>query len=84
MCVYTGYINCMKWRKRLYTRIRRTQIQGENFLMVQWLRLHASTAGGMGLIPDQGTKMPHVRDLDWGGEKKPACQVHGCAMNYSY
>ena len=32
--------------------------------MVQWLRLHASTAGGMGLIPGQGTKMPHVRDLD--------------------
>ena len=25
--------------------------------MVQWLRLHASTAGGMGLIPGRGTKV---------------------------
>ena len=24
--------------------------------MVQWLRLHASNAGGPGLIPDQGTR----------------------------
>ena len=27
-------------------------------LVVQWLRLHISTAGGMGLIPDWGTKIP--------------------------
>ena len=27
--------------------------------MVQWLRLFASNAGGTGLIPDQGTKIPH-------------------------
>ena len=27
--------------------------------MVQWLRLHASTAGGMD-FPDQGTKILHV------------------------
>ena len=26
-------------------------------LAVQWLRLHASIAGGMGLIPDGGTKI---------------------------
>lgn len=26
---------------------------------VQWLRLPASTAGTMDLIPDQGTKIPH-------------------------
>ena len=25
--------------------------------MVQWLGLHASTAGGMGVIPGQGTKI---------------------------
>ena len=25
------------------------------FLMVQWLRLHASSAGGMGLIPGRGS-----------------------------
>ena len=28
-------------------------------LMVQWLRLHASIAGGMGLSPGQRTKTPH-------------------------
>ena len=26
-------------------------------LAVQWLRLHASTAGGMGSIPGRGTKI---------------------------
>ena len=26
--------------------------------MAQWFRLHASTAGGMSLIPGQGTKDP--------------------------
>ena len=26
-------------------------------LVVQWLRLHVSTAGGMGLIPGQGPKI---------------------------
>ena len=29
-------------------------------LVVQWLRLHTSNAGGMGLIPGGGTKIPHV------------------------
>ena len=29
-------------------------------LVVQWLRFHASNAGGMGLIPDWGTKIPHA------------------------
>ena len=26
----------------------------------QWLRLRASTAWGVGLIPGQGTKIPHI------------------------
>ena len=26
----------------------------------QWLRLHASTVGGVGLIPGEGTKIPHA------------------------
>ena len=30
-----------------------------NSLAGQWLRLHTSTAGGTGLIPGQGTKVPH-------------------------
>ena len=29
-------------------------------LMVQWLRLQAANAAGMGLIPGQGTKIPHA------------------------
>ena len=29
-------------------------------LEVQWLRLHASTAGGAGSIPGQGTKITHA------------------------
>ena len=32
--------------------------------MVQWLRFCASTAGGTGLIPGQGTKIPHVSWCD--------------------
>ena len=38
-----------------------------NYLTVQWLGLHASTAGGTGLIPDQGTKIPHAMRC---GQKK--------------
>ena len=29
-------------------------------LVIQWLRLYTPNAGGMGLIPDQGTEIPHV------------------------
>ena len=29
-------------------------------LVVQWLKLRASTAGGTGSIPGQGTKIPHA------------------------
>ena len=29
-------------------------------LVVQWLGLHASTAGGQGSIPGWGTKIPHA------------------------
>ena len=31
-----------------------------NSLAVQWLGLCASTAGGTGSIPSQGTKVPHA------------------------
>ena len=30
------------------------------YLAVQWLRLSASTAGSMGLIPGRGTKISHA------------------------
>ena len=29
-------------------------------MLVQWLRLHASNAGGMGLIPSEGIKIPQA------------------------
>ena len=32
------------------------------FLVVQWLRLHASNAGGLGSIPGQGNRS-HVSQL---------------------
>ena len=36
-------------------------------LAVQWLRRHASTAGGTGSIPGPGTKIPHAM---WCSQKK--------------
>ena len=36
-------------------------------LVVQWLSLCTSTAGGVGLIPGQGTKIPHAA---WPRQKK--------------
>ena len=36
-------------------------------LAVQWLKLHASTAGGMGSTSGQGTRIPHAA---WCGQKK--------------
>ena len=35
--------------------------------MVQWLRLHTSTAGGTGSIPGWETKTSHA---EWHGQKK--------------
>lgn len=32
----------------------------ENFLVVQWLRLHTFTAKGAGSIPGQGAKIPQA------------------------
>jgi len=36
------------------------KISGGNSLVVQWLRLPASTAGGTDWIPSWGTKIPHA------------------------
>ena len=38
--------------------------------MVQWFRLHVSTAGNMGSIPSQGTRIPHVALLGQNKMKK--------------
>ena len=37
-----------------------TEEQKRTSLVVQWLRLQASTAGGVGSIPGQETKIPHA------------------------
>ena len=39
-------------------------------LAVQWLRLRASCAGGTGLIPGQGTKIPHAMQQKKKKKKK--------------
>jgi len=39
-------------------------------LVVQWLRLHAPTAGGMGSILGWGTNMPHALCLAKKKEKE--------------
>ena len=38
--------------------------------MVQWLRLHTSDTGDMGLIPGGGTRIPHAT---WHGQKQKRC-----------
>ena len=48
---------------------------GGTSLAVQWLRLCASTAGGTGLIPGQGSEVPHAtqcrhKKLKYGVAKK--------------
>ena len=39
--------------------LTKRQVLGTS-LMVQWLTLHVSNAGGVGLIPDRGTKIPYA------------------------
>ena len=44
-----------------------------NSLVVQWLGLRASTAGGTGLIPGQGTNIPQAkRKIKY---KKDTCPI---------
>ena len=60
-----------------------------NSLVTQWLGLHASTAGGTGLIPDQGTRILHTTQA----EKKrahaslytatPVCGSTWCCSDFS-
>ena len=45
--------------------------------MVQWLRLRASTARGMGSIPGQGSKIPHGAWWDQKKKKKKKLRMEG-------
>ena len=51
-----------------------------NSLMVQWLRLHASSAGDMSSMPGWGTKIPHAT---WPGQKKKILLMNNME-NYLY
>ena len=54
-CLY--YQLCLRKHLRLSPWLN---ITCRTSLAVQWLRLHASTAGGTGSIPGQGTKILHA------------------------
>ena len=49
-------------------------VQGGTSVVVQWLRLYASTAEGLGLIPGQGIKIPNAV---WRGQKKMSKESKG-------
>ena len=62
-------LNRETWKIFLKTQIKLLEMEAlayeikrtlETSGLVQWLRLLASTAGGMGLIPGQGTEILHV------------------------
>ena len=50
-----------------YSALKRMEILGTS-LVVQWVRLRAPNAGGLGLIPGQGTRS-HMH----AATKEPAC-----------
>ena len=60
-------------------------------LVAQWLRLHASFAGGTGLIPGWGTKIPHAvgqGQKTKQDQKTPSmlgtCFQSGLRLHYSF
>ena len=66
-------------RKALH-HLKKNYIIGGASLVVQWLRLHASTAGGAVLIPGWGTKTPHAA---WHGQKKPQKQKNSIVGKFT-
>ena len=55
--------------QQFYPRELKIYVHGTS-LAVQWLRLHTSTAAGMGSILGQGTKIPHAVWCDQKIKKK--------------
>jgi len=45
-------------------------VDAETSLVVQWLRCVAPNAGGLGSIPDQGTKIPHAATKTWHSQER--------------
>ena len=62
--VFISYLNKHMTKKPIKKQIRRTS------LMVQWLGLRPSTAGGTGLIPDGRTKILHATRCDQKQKQK--------------
>ena len=56
-------------------------------LVIQWLRLYTPNAGGMGLIPDQGTKTPYANSSKKKERERDADKIedvpdiHGAGKN---
>ena len=48
------------------------------FLAVQWLRFYASSSGGTGSVPGQGTKIPHA--TQHGKKKKKKYLLNCCSV----
>ena len=48
-------------------------------LVVQWLRLHVSTAGGVDSIPSLGTKIPHA--TQHGQKKKKSIDLFNLSVS---
>ena len=57
---FEEYMLCISKDQRRSTVQTKVKKQLGNSLGVQWLGLHASTAGGAGLIPGWGTKILHA------------------------
>ena len=56
----------------------------ENFLVVQWLGLHALIAEDQGSIPDQGTKIPQAVQCGQNNNKKRFLGERGKKWDESY
>ena len=61
--IYIYSFVCMKYSHDKKFHLKESYLG--NSLEVQCLGLHTSTAGGMGLIPGQETKIPHAM---WHGQ----------------
>ena len=59
--------------QRTEEQIVHRELELRDSLAVQWLELHASTAGDTGSIPGQGTKIPHHT---WCSKKKKELELN--------
>ena len=63
-----------------YLSLKSSHFRGTS-LAVQWLALRASNAGGAGLIPGRGTRIPHVAR---GSKKKKKKKIPHFNVHISY